>query len=365
MKEVNEIGSVFWLSENQINLELKELDCSSIIDTHDNGKKICTASGRSATSHLLKNIKTNNVALLPNFTCHSVISPFTDQGYDIHFYRIAKDLTVDIKDLLGKMKKYNPGILYLQDYFGFDTIASLKEYHKEIKSYNSIIIKDFTQSWLSDFDSDIADYKVGSLRKWLEIPDGGLLLAEEDKSLPLIDNNENSDIVTLFIKGSKLKNEYFKSGDIKIKAKYQPIYEEIANIFENDKEIYDISKLSKNIIATTQFEDIKLIRRSNYSVLLEGLRMSPTVTPVFITLEDSVTPLYFTVYVKEDRAKLQRMLAQHEIYCPVIWPTPLEVQTYFNNDESLSHFNNILSIPCDQRYDNMDMKRIVECIDKF
>lgn len=368
MKIVNEIGSVFWLSENQLNIKLEELDCNNILTTSNNEQQVCTSSGRSATGNLLKSINTNNVALLPNFTCHSVISPFTNQGYKVYFYRINKDLTVDIEDLLAKMNKYNPGVLYLQDYFGFDTLSNIKEYYKEIKSKEIIIVKDITQSWLSSHNTDdyeIADYKVASLRKWLEIPDGGMLVSKKNSPIRLIDNDENSEIVNLYIEGSKLKNSYFKSGNVNIKSKYQPIYEKIACIFNGDKNIYKMSNFSKNIIATTNFDKIKQIRRDNYSVLLEGLSKSEIITPVFTNLEVGVTPLYFTVYVDGDRARLQKTLAQNDIYCPVIWPTPKEIQNYYANDDSLSHFNHILSIPCDQRYDSMDMKRIVECINQY
>ena len=61
MKIVNEIGSVFWLSENQLNIKLEELDCNNILTTSNNEQQVCTSSGRSATGNLLKSINTNNV----------------------------------------------------------------------------------------------------------------------------------------------------------------------------------------------------------------------------------------------------------------------------------------------------------------
>ena len=170
--------------------------------------------------------------------------------------------------------------------------------------------------------------------------------------------------MNLFIDVFKLKNQYIYSFDEDIKKKYRPILSKIIDSFDNDREVYAISKLSKNIINTTDFQKIKEKRRVNYSVLHEGLKEFKILSPVFNILGKGITPLYFTIYVHGDRSEMQNMLAENNIYCPVIWPIPESITDYYQ-DDSLSYFEHILSIPCDQRYNQSDMARIVNCIKKY
>ena len=72
--------------------------------------------------------------------------------------------------------------------------------------------------------------------------------------------------------------------------------------------------------------------------------------------EVSSAPLYFTIYV-QNRAELQRDLIAAHIYAPVIWP--LVVEDVLINDTIKYIYDHILAIPVDQRYDEMDMEKIV------
>ena len=71
---------------------------------------------------------------------------------------------------------------------------------------------------------------------------------------------------------------------------------------------------------------------------------------------------YFVIYVN-NRAVLQRQLAQDAIYAPVIWP--VEDERVLVDDEVRSIYEHLLAIPCDQRYDETDMQRVVEIINNF
>ncbi len=363
MKKVNEIGSVFWLSNDQLDMTLNDVEYK-VDFLNDNLQQILTSSGRGAIKHLLNNLNVEKVALLPNFTCHSVVTPFIDKGYQVYFYRIKEDLTIDLNDLLEAVKKHSPKILYLQDYFGFDTLSNLTHYYKQFQSQNITIVKDVTHSWLGDFNVDNADYYIASLHKWFEIPDGGMVASSKHSILDLDSNHEQKELIDLFVKLYRLKNKYFATGNEEIKSMYRPILPKIGDVFDNDKNIYSISKLSRNVISMTNFENIKNKRRDNYSTLLKGLKDSEILKPVFDNLDEDVTPLYFTIYINGERRDLQNMLADNDIYCPVIWPTPKIIADFYN-DDSLSHFERILSIPCDQRYDQSDMMRIIECIRKY
>ena len=77
--------------------------------------------------------------------------------------------------------------------------------------------------------------------------------------------------------------------------------------------------------------------------------------------EVTTAPLYFVIYV-QDRNELQTSLAAEHIYAPVIWPVPNE--EVLINETVKSIYETVLAIPVDQRYNEADMKKIIEIINK-
>ena len=59
----------------------------------------------------------------------------------------------------------------------------------------------------------------------------------------------------------------------------------------------------------------------------------------------------------------QKELINNKIYCPIIWPRSNYIDTKYSNTEYI--YEHILCIPCDQRYNIQDMKKIINCITKI
>ena len=175
-----EVGGNFNLTDSQLHAECDEID-KRISDIFKDWKYYTlTSSGREALSLLLENWQPEHkVVLLPEYLCHTEIEPFKKKGYKIVYYRINIDLTPVVASVDSVVSE-NPGAcLYAQSYFGKDTLQSLREsFRKFRREYGVSIIEDRTQIWLSDTPIDSADFYVTSLRKWLEIPDGGLLSSQ-------------------------------------------------------------------------------------------------------------------------------------------------------------------------------------------
>jgi len=102
-----EIGSNFWidryksLPEEEIILDYLGFLLKSSI----------SIDGRSAISYVLEHIesKTRNlVALLPQFTCYTVIEPFLAAGYEVYYYEVNKQLECNITDLQKSVERYAP-----------------------------------------------------------------------------------------------------------------------------------------------------------------------------------------------------------------------------------------------------------------
>lgn len=61
--------------------------------------------------------------------------------------------------------------------------------------------------------------------------------------------------------------------------------------------------------------------------------------------------------------KARKILLQNKIYIPLLWPNVLKNVTKDSIEYDFAE--NILPIPCDQRYDINDMESIIELLNKL
>jgi dTDP-4-amino-4,6-dideoxygalactose transaminase len=116
-----------------------------------------------------------------------------------------------------------------------------------------------------------------------------------------------------------------------------------------------MSDLTKNFLQRADANAISARRQANGRVLaaaLKDLALWPS-DPI------DYTPLAFPICVA-DRDGLAQALAEQRIYCAKHWTDLPNDPTLFPAAHSLSA--HILSLPCDQRYEERDMDRIVTAI---
>ena len=116
-----------------------------------------------------------------------------------------------------------------------------------------------------------------------------------------------------------------------------------------------MSDLTKNFLQRADANAISARRQANGRVLaaaLQDLALWPT-DPI------DYAPLAFPICVA-DRDGLAQALAEQRIYCAKHWTDLPNDPALFPVAHSLSA--HILSLPCDQRYDERDMDRIVTAI---
>lgn len=322
-------------------------------------------SGRNAILALCKSLETENkIALLPDFTCETVIKPFEQAGWKFEFYRIKKNLSIDIKDLKKKIKNINPSIVLVHAYYGFNSYKSVKQGLNKLK--NVVIVEDITQDIFSDFSKIKANYYVTSLRKFFAIPDGGMLITPKgEKRLKIKYSNIENEICKTAIKAFEHKKEYIENPESKVeKNTFLEEYKEVKQEISLIEDIERMSKISKNIFSNIDIKSIKEKRQRNYKYLLSELKNIDNISIIFNKISEQEVPLYFPIYVREDREKFQKYMAENEIYCPIIW----KKSQYIKDEEQRESdyiYEHILCIPCDQRYDIEDMKRIVESIRNY
>ena len=105
-----ELGSNFELDITQLSYKQDNI-FSYLKDYH----AVYTDSGRSALKILDKTLK-KGIVLLPAYICESVIDVYKKDN-QIRFYKINRDMTIDIDDLQSKMDS-QVTVVYLMHYFG-------------------------------------------------------------------------------------------------------------------------------------------------------------------------------------------------------------------------------------------------------
>ncbi len=350
----DEIGSDFFEELNSTQNTLSDSPSTFYLD-----------SGRSAIRLALKHIETSEKrAILPAYTCETVILPFIEAGYSIEYYNVKRNLLVNYDEFRQLIEQTTPSVVLVHAYFGFDTIQNIREYLAHLSTSGIVVIEDLTHSLFLSNLLICSDFWVGSLRKWNGVPDGGFLtvcMGTHPIEAPEI---ENTRYLESRCAAQELKREYAKSLDTSTKDKYRSLFAASEGYLDEQTEIFTMSSTTRNSITGIDYEQLKERRTANYNYLFNSLTDIPQISIPEALSNQSNAPLYFLMYVDDCRAALQKHMAERNMYLPIIWPMPPQV---FGKCSSSVEFiySHIIAIPCDQRYEISDMERIAMSIKSF
>lgn len=241
-----EIGSIFDLDIQELFRENKKDFEFPFEKYYKYREKKFFNTGRSAIEFLFKyqlNLNENDIVLVPNFICSSVIGAIERANVKYEFYNVSGDFQIDIKNLLSKINDNVKAIFYI-NYFGFiqskDVIYTLKELKKQYT-----IIEDNTQALFSDSmcNMGIGHYVIASIRKWIPIPDGAILYAQKELNEIKIEKGYN-EYAYKYILAQLMKNIYLKNEKLD-KEKYLELVRESTQSLFSD---YTIREITRNIL---------------------------------------------------------------------------------------------------------------------
>ena len=356
-KMKKEIGSIFPLSNSM----LAEAESKQVPFL---GDRIYYSLCREALFDIAKAMDVaEKKVLIPAYTCQTVINPFEEAGWHCEYYSITKSLRIDEQSLLTLAEKHHPTLVVVHPYFGMDLNEEETRVLNTIKSNGIDIVFDLTQCLFSAMQYPFATFVVASYRKWMPIPDGGYLRNLSEKVIIPQPLNENEEFTDREIAAMYLRGQYFGNGEQRTKSISIRLSKAADAIAESNITPHRMSQVAYNLLNEQDVEINKKKRYTNFTYLYNHIQDSNRISKVCKNINDVTTaPLYFTIYV-EDRPALQRNLAQDSIYAPVIWP--VEDERVLVNDEVRYIYDHLLAIPCDLRYDEADMQRAVEIINKF
>lgn len=289
-------------------------------------------TGRNALVYLMKAKKIKKI-YIPYYLCESVYEILEKYNYKYELYQIKEDFLPDFnKELLDN--EY----LYIVNYYGQlsnNIIIKLKERYKNIILDNTHA---FFQKPIESVDT------IYNCRKWFGVPDGAYLstnfkLKEELKKDFSKDRMKH--LLGRYEEDASNYYNYFKENDIKFQ----------------EEPLKKMSDLTQNLMGAIDYKRVKKIRKLNYEYLDKKLKDINK-----LKLNTPKVPFCYPLYLENiDVESLKKKLAEQKIYIPTLWPNVIKE----NLTESIEYkyTKNILPIPCDQRYSQKEMLKIIKLIE--
>tara|TARA_B100000315_G_scaffold9937_1_gene9662 strand:- start:1925 stop:3013 length:1089 start_codon:yes stop_codon:yes gene_type:complete len=322
---------------------------------------IFTDTGRSAIYLALKQIiseKENISAWIPFYCCSTVIQPFVQLGFKINYYSMGYDLDSPF----GLPEKLSDAVILYIHYFGKENV-SLGNYIKrqKKKGHKFLVIEDMVQTCLSRNYGKYGDFLIDSLRKFLPVPDGGIVKSNIRMHNTCSSPNESfisTKIISKFIRGYKGNEKVFLD-----------LYEQGEDIINGEITSRKISYISNYLLKRINIKDIQSKRIDNWKKLLKcfrtGLITSDIISPLYNNLNKGDVPIGLPVIVKDgQRDKFKNYLGKNRIFCAIHWRlNGMEIPNHCSLDVKLS--KSILTIPVDHRIDDEKLDYVIKMINSY
>ena len=281
-------------------------------------------SGRNALLYILKAKRVNKL-YIPRFLCDSVTTLCKREGYSYEEYPIDESFMP-----VFSQKLEDGAYLYIVNYYGQisnEQIVDLQQRFDRIIFDN---VQAFFQKPVPGIDT------VYSCRKFFGVPDGGY--AATDTFL--------DELLMTDISGERMKHVLGR-----FEGNASDYYGEF---LKNDECFYELplrimSPLTRNLLCGIDYAWVQMKRNENYAYLDSLLGIN---NKLQLSTQDG--PYCYPFYC-ENGMDLKRKLAEQKIYVPTLWPNVLPLDGTIEKDFA----ENILPLPCDQRYSLKDMAAII------
>lgn len=282
-------------------------------------------TARNALVYLVK-AKRIKKLYIPYLLCDSVSLVCDREGIPYEYYHTDESFQ-PIFDRELKDNEY----LYVVNLYGQlsnERILELKRQYKRIIADN---IHAFFQKPVDGIDT------FYSCRKFFAVPDGAYLYTDcfLNENLPLDNSNDRTSHIYGRIKdGATAHYAEFKANDASFKQ----------------LPLMRMSELTHKMLSEIDYEAVRAIRKENYAFLHQQL-----VNKNRLNLRLPEGPYAYPFYC-ENGMEVKKKLAEKRIYVATLWPNVVEIGGAIEKDFA----ENILPLPCDQRYCSIEMQLIVE-----
>lgn len=287
-------------------------------------------TGRNCLECILR-VRGYKKVYVPYYTCEAVMEPINKLGILYEFYHI--DIHFEIRDRFTL--KEGEALLYT-NYFGLK-----QRYVEELAEKNgSRLIVDNTQAFYAYPIPGIDTFYT--CRKFFGVPDGAYFYCDKELDEE-IEQDYSYDRVAHLVKRIDLSAEDgFKD------------FRRVDDGLDNQP-IRKMSKLTKRMMQSIDYEAAAQRRRANFQVLHEALGKDNNVE---LHLEEDAVPMVYPYLVPVEG--LREKLIENKIFVARYWPNVLDWTTK-DGIEYLLAFQ-MQPLPIDQRYGVKNMRRIIEIV---
>lgn len=287
-------------------------------------------SARAAFSALLQRMPNIKRVWMPSYICDTMFAPLSTAGKELALYNITEWFTVEHPIQLAADE-----LLLYVNYFGIcsrNVLDILKRYPPQQ------IVIDCSQAFYSGPFKCLAT--IYSPRKFFGVPDGGLLITNQTMIPPTQQDKDSMKRC-----GHLLQRLAFSAEDGL--ESYRNAERSL-----NDPTPKGMSQLTQRILSSISHPAIKKRRKANFTYIDSILSQSNTLT----IKTKSIAALCYPYLPNKPIDKSS--LAKKRIYIPTYWPDVLTRAPAV----SFEYFaaSRILAIPCDQRYTEDDLARLLK-----
>lgn len=292
---------------------------------------IALNSGRNCLRFLIRARKIKKI-WLPKLLCSAISDTCKEEQVEIQYYSINAQLKPLLPEVL------DDEWIYLINYYGQ---CSVKDMSAFCARYKNVIVDNAQAFYTNPLEGIDTIY---TCRKFFGVPDGGYLYTtcKYDKKLSQDESFER----IRFLAG-------------RLEKSAQEFYED----YRKNEAVIDslqlkfMSKMTHNLLRGVDYVSVASIREDNFKYLHQNLK---NFNRIKITLPKG--PYMYPYYVVNG-AELRKKLQAEKIYIPLLWPNVKENLCSTDIEYQLS--DNILPLPCDQRYTKNDMNYMIEKIKRL
>ncbi len=304
-------------------------------DNFPHKKGVMLNNGRNALEYILRSIERIDCVYLPYYTCAVVMEPIRRLGISYRFYHI--DSQFEIADNIC-LNAYE--YIIVNNYFGIKD-----QYIRSIYFlYGDHMIADCAQAFFCPVFNGLKVFY--SARKFVGVADGGVAylgneFGEDVSSYPFEPTENHCD--HLFIRKEHGAEAGFKN------------YQTNEMALDNQP-VRQMSSFTYDALLNIDYEKVKAKRIRNWKKLNDALFD----TNLLKIYPDFECPMIYP-YVTDRGTKLRQKLISENVYVARYWP---EIMACKDNKHEAELADNVVALPIDQRYGDMEMERIIDLICK-
>lgn len=311
---------------------------------------VLLADGRQCIVALIRHFGWGRL-WMPDYFCYEVIETIKEQtGIEVILYEDnpLKEKSVD------QLPFEKGDVLLRMNFFGMRDLRSNKNIPIPVIEDHS---HDPFGHWALYSD---ADWCVSSIRKSLPLPEGGMMWSPKGHEFPEVQPSsaENEKIAAIRWEAMEMKADYMAGKDVS-KEEFRKKYIETEEWFDMAAPTL-IDERTKQFICN--YFDLNLwlgTKRTNWALLSSLVNKEHC--EVLIAEHESCTmfSLVLLLECKERRDALRKDLIDKCVYPAILWNVPESA-----SEESMSFSERMLSIHCDGRYNEEDIRQLAGILNK-